>query len=161
MKQNKLSRETAYEKYVDGQITREDFLSMRDKLAGELAKLNEEKASIESDLAAYEAAEDSELILLGQEAESFLKAKEVTNQMLLHFISVTTRCGTRASAMVSPATPSASWIKSWMRQSGQNSLPFRQLPEVRFWVHSMKNSLHWRRARWHRQKAFMRRRRKS
>lgn len=86
MKQNKLSREAAYEKYVDGQITREDFLCLRDKLAGELAKLSEEKAHIESDLAAYEAAEDSELTLLGQEAESFLKAKEVTNQMLLHFI---------------------------------------------------------------------------
>jgi len=86
IKQNKLARENGYERYADGQITRDEYKEMRDRLAAELEHLEEEKARLGKDLAAMEAAEKSELSTLGKQAESFLKAKEITNPMLSYFI---------------------------------------------------------------------------
>ncbi len=86
IKQNNLARVEGYEKYSDGKISRDDFLSLKDRLSGELVKLNEEKEAIERELAAMESADDTELAFLGKEASQFLKADEITNEMLLFFI---------------------------------------------------------------------------
>lgn len=86
IKQNNLARVEGYEKYSDGKISRDDFLSLKDQLSGELVKLNEEKEAIERELAAMESADDTELAAFGKEAGQFLKADEITNKMLLFFI---------------------------------------------------------------------------
>ncbi len=86
IKQNNLARVEGYEKYSEGSMSREDFLRLKDQLAAEQSKLNDQKAEIESKLAAGESIGDSELTVMGNKAREFLKAEEVTNQMLLNFI---------------------------------------------------------------------------
>lgn len=81
-----MARITGYEQYSDGKISRADFLSLKDRLADDSAKLNEKRAELEASLATLEASDDSELTQFGKEADRFLKSGDVTNQMLLYFI---------------------------------------------------------------------------
>jgi TRAP-type mannitol/chloroaromatic compound transport system substrate-binding protein len=76
----------AYESYADGKITRDEFLQRRDQLASDTERLTAEKATLAAQLTALEQAQDSELHTTAEAASEFLKAEDVTNEMLRQFI---------------------------------------------------------------------------
>lgn len=86
LKQNSMARITAYERYSDGQTTRDIFLIERDKLAAETQQLTDEKAKLEQELMSLSQAQDSELTAMADTARTYLKADELTNRMALCFI---------------------------------------------------------------------------
>ena len=86
IKQNSQSKITAYERYSDGIISRNEFIEIREQLAMELEKFNEEKENLEKQLKDLENAVNPELKQLTSTAHEFLNAEQVTNQMLLYFI---------------------------------------------------------------------------
>ena len=86
MKQNHLAKVTAYERYSDGEISRDEFISIKDQLALELNKYSKEKKALEHQLLEIQNAVDPELKQITEAADEVLKADQVTNQMLLYFI---------------------------------------------------------------------------
>jgi vacuolar-type H+-ATPase subunit B/Vma2 len=81
-----MARITAYERYSDGQTTRDIFLIERDKLAAETQQLTDEKAKLEQELMSLSQTQDSELTAMADTARTYLKADELTNRMALCFI---------------------------------------------------------------------------
>jgi DNA invertase Pin-like site-specific DNA recombinase len=86
VKQNATAKMAAYESYADGKITRDEFLQRRDQLASDTERLTAEKATLAAQLTALEQAQDSELHTTAEAASEFLKAEDVTNEMLRQFI---------------------------------------------------------------------------
>lgn len=86
IKQNSQAKVTAYERYSDGAISRNEFMAIRDKLAMELEQYNQEKQNTEKQLFELQSAIDPELNQLSATAHEFLNAEQITNQMLLFFI---------------------------------------------------------------------------
>lgn len=86
IKQNSQAKVTAYERYSDGDISRNEFIAIRDQLAMELTKYNDEKSKIEKQLTEMQNAVDPEMNQLTATAYEFLNAEQITNQMLLFFI---------------------------------------------------------------------------
>lgn len=86
LKQNAIARVSAYERYSDGHATRDTFLLERDKLAAEAQQLTDEKEKLEQELISLSQTQDSELTIMADTARTCLKAEELTNQMVLHFI---------------------------------------------------------------------------
>lgn len=86
IKQNSQAKITAYERYSDGVISRNEFMAIREQLAMELDKLNEENDGLEHQLKDLENAVNPELKQLTSTAHEFLNAEQITNQMLLFFI---------------------------------------------------------------------------
>lgn len=86
IKQNSQAKVTAYERYSDGTITRNDFMAIRDQLAIELEQYNQEKQDIEKQLSELQIEINPEFNQLSATAHKFLNSEKVTNQMLLFFI---------------------------------------------------------------------------
>lgn len=86
MKKNAVDKMTAYERYSEGDITRETFIRKKDKLMADNANLEEQRNSLEKQLAGLMVDSSSELHETAMSADSFLRAENVTNQMLLQFI---------------------------------------------------------------------------
>lgn len=86
IKQNSVEKMTAYEQYSDGRLTREEFLRRRSDLAANMERLNDEKSKLNDQLKVLEQAQQSELHETAEAATEFLKAENVTNDMLLMFI---------------------------------------------------------------------------
>ena len=86
MKQNKLAKVTGYERYSDGEISRSEFMALRDQLAAELSKLDDEKRALEQQLANVQSTVDPELKQIAAAANEALNAEQVTNEMLLFFV---------------------------------------------------------------------------
>ena len=86
IKQNSQAKVTAYERYSDGVISRNEFIAIRDQLAMELTKCNDEKSKLEKQLTEMQSAVDSEMNQLTTTAYEFLNAEQITNHMLLFFI---------------------------------------------------------------------------
>lgn len=86
IKKMQAERLDLYEKYSDGKISREEYLLRREKLTGEIASQEEDKKQALSQLSALEAQKNPEMDIMAFEAERFLKAEDVNNQMLLFFI---------------------------------------------------------------------------
>ncbi|MBR0391453.1 MAG: recombinase family protein [Oscillospiraceae bacterium] len=87
IKRNQSERLGAYERYSDGKISRGEYLAIRDKLTEENAQMQTRLTKLQENIAALEARTDPEMELYGSEARAFLKAGNVTNEMLLFFIS--------------------------------------------------------------------------
>lgn len=86
IKQNSQAKVTAYERYSDGDISRNEFMAIRDQLAMELEQYTQEKENTEKQLSELQSAIDPELNQLSATAHEFLNAEQITNQMLLFFI---------------------------------------------------------------------------
>lgn len=86
IKQQSLTKVDAYERYSDGELSKQEFLIIRDEVAVEVEKLNGEKLVLEDQLNTLLHAEEPELGSMAASASHFLKEKEMTNQMLLFFI---------------------------------------------------------------------------
>jgi len=86
IKQNSQAKVTAYERYSDGAISRNEFMAIRDQLAMELEQYTQEKQNTEKQLSELQSAIDPELNQLSATAHEFLNAEQITNQMLLFFI---------------------------------------------------------------------------
>lgn len=86
IKQNSQAKVTAYERYSDGAISRNEFIAIRDQLAMELTKCNDEMSKLEKQLTEMQSAVDPEMNQLTSTAHEFLNAEQITNQMLLFFI---------------------------------------------------------------------------
>ena len=86
IKKLSLEKLNAYERYSDGGISRDEFLHIRDLAAAQTQRLEAQKISLEKDLTELRQAESSELKETAAKAEAFLKAENVTNQMLKSFI---------------------------------------------------------------------------
>lgn len=86
IKQNSQAKVTAYERYSDGAISRNEFMAIRDQLAMELEQYTQEKENTEKQLSELQSAIDPELNQLSATAHEFLNAEQITNQMLLFFI---------------------------------------------------------------------------
>lgn len=76
----------AYERYSDGELSKQEFLIIRDEVANETERLNSEKLALEEQLNTLLNAEEPELDSMAASASRFLKEKEITNQMLRFFI---------------------------------------------------------------------------
>lgn len=87
MKRNQSDRLGAYEQYSDGKINRDEYLAIRDKLTEENAQMQAKLTELQEDIKALEAKSDPEMELYGSEARNLLKAENVTNEMLMFFIS--------------------------------------------------------------------------
>lgn len=86
IKQQSLTKVDAYERYSDGELSKQEFLIIRDEVAAEVERLNGEKLVLEKQLNTLLHAEEPELGSMAASASHFLKEKEMTNQMLLFFI---------------------------------------------------------------------------
>ncbi len=86
IRQNGVAKMDAYEQYSDGKLSREGFLQRKAELVSELERLNAEKAALEEKLKVLEQAQESELHEAAGAASEFLRAENVTNDMLLNFI---------------------------------------------------------------------------
>ena len=86
LKQNAVARVSAYERYSDGQTTRDMFLIERDKLAAEAQQLTDEKPKLEQELMSLSQTQDSELTAMADTARTYLKTEALTNRMMLCFI---------------------------------------------------------------------------
>lgn len=86
IKQNGIEKMAAYEQYSDGALTRDGFLRRRAELASALERLTAEKDALSEKLKVLEQAKSSELHEAAEAATEFLKAENVTNEMLLTFI---------------------------------------------------------------------------
>lgn len=86
IKKNATARMDAYEKYKDGILTREQLMKLRGQIKEENQILETEKKSLSEQLTALETAKSSELHETASAANDFLKAENVTNQMLMTFI---------------------------------------------------------------------------
>ena len=87
MKRNQSERLGAYERYSDGKCSRDEYLAVRDKLTEENAQVQGQITELQERIAALEAKTDPEMELFGSEARNLLKAENVTNEMLMFFIS--------------------------------------------------------------------------
>lgn len=87
MKRNQSERLGAYERYSDGRIGRDEYLAVRDKLTEENAQMQAQLTELQEGIAALQAKTDPEMELYGSEARNLLKSENVTNEMLLFFIS--------------------------------------------------------------------------
>lgn len=87
MKRNQSERLGAYERYSDGKISRDEYLAIRDKLTEENAQIQAQLTELQQGITALEAKTDPEMELYGSEARALLRAENVTNEMLLFFIS--------------------------------------------------------------------------
>ena len=87
MKRNQSERLAAYERYSDGRIGRDEYLAVREKLTEESTQMQAHLTELQEGIAALEAKTDPEMELYGSEARNLLKAENVTNEMLLFFIS--------------------------------------------------------------------------
>ena len=87
MKRNQSERLGAYERYSDGKISRDEYLIIRDKLTEENAQMQAQLTELQQGITALEAKTDPEMELYGSEARALLRAENVTNEMLLFFIS--------------------------------------------------------------------------
>ena len=86
IKQQSLAKVDAYERYSDGELSKQKFLIIRDEIANETERLNSEKLALEEQLNTLLNAEETELGSMAASASRFLKEKEITNQMLRFFI---------------------------------------------------------------------------
>lgn len=86
MKKNAAEKMDAYERYSDGEISRGEFMKARDRITAENASLEAQKARLEKQLSELEQASSSELRETAAAADSFFRAGNITNQMLLQFI---------------------------------------------------------------------------
>lgn len=86
IKQNTTAKMVAYESYADGKITRDAFIRRRDELASDIERLKAEKETLTAQLSSLEQAQSSELHEVADTASEFLKAEDVTNEMLRLFI---------------------------------------------------------------------------
>ena len=86
IKQNGIEKMAAYEQYSDGNLTRDGFLRRRSELAADMERLTAEKDALSEQLKVLEQAKSSELHEAAEAATEFLKAENVTNDMLLTFI---------------------------------------------------------------------------
>jgi len=86
IKKLQAERMDLYEQYSDGKFSRDEYLLKREKLSEDITEQEEEKKQALSQLTALEAQKNPEMDAATLEAERFLKAENINNQMLLFFI---------------------------------------------------------------------------
>jgi len=86
IQQRSVEKITAYERYRDDAISRDEFLALRQKNATETETLEKEKAALEGQLADLQKAQETEAHALAEAGWGFLSAGNVSNQMLMTFI---------------------------------------------------------------------------
>ena len=86
LKQRSYERKTAYEKYVDEIISRDEFLVIKAKLAAEEEKLNADVERLQKELKVITAHKNDGMVKLVQKSEDFLSEEVFTNEMLRYFI---------------------------------------------------------------------------
>ena len=87
LKQKALERRAAYEKYFDELITKDEFLSVKDTLAGEENELQTEISQLKERLRSVVSQRNDRTIRLSEKAEDFLSEQNASNEMLLYFIN--------------------------------------------------------------------------
>ncbi len=86
IKQNNLARMNGYEQYAAGKISRDTYLKLKSDLNNGLEQLSHEKSDIENNLKALNCTESSEITTTCKNADDFLHADNIKNDMLLPFI---------------------------------------------------------------------------
>lgn len=86
VKKNASEKMAAYEQYADGKLSKDAYLARRDELAAEAARLNGERDDLGGRLKAMEQSRDSGATETAAAAREFLRAEDVTNDMLLNFV---------------------------------------------------------------------------
>lgn len=86
IQQRGVEKVTAYERYRDGAMSRDEYLALRQKNIAETETLEKEKAVLEGQLADLKKAQETEAHALAEAGSGFLSAGNVTNQMLMTFI---------------------------------------------------------------------------
>lgn len=87
LKQKAFERKSAYERYVDELIAKDEFLLIKDKLSGEEENLRTEISRLREKLQIIIAQKNDSTIRLADKAEDFLSEQNITNEMLLYFIN--------------------------------------------------------------------------
>ncbi|CAK7087418.1 MAG: hypothetical protein ENTB_04218 [Enterocloster aldenensis] len=122
VKQNQTAKMAAYERYSEGNITRDEFIRQKDRLAADTDRLTAEKAVLEKQLAVLEQAQASELHETAGTAAQFLKASDVTNEMLLNFIDrVLVFTGGRVEIVYRFSNPFLESLKALHEESEKNT----------------------------------------
>ena len=75
-----------YEQYSEGSLSREGFLQRKAELTSEMDRLTAEKSLLTEQLSTLEQVQDAELHDTVEAAVDFLRAENVTNEMLRRFI---------------------------------------------------------------------------
>ncbi|MCD8048565.1 MAG: recombinase family protein [Clostridia bacterium] len=86
LKQKSYERKSAYEKYVDDLISRDDYITIKAKLFDEEEKLKDELAQYENELNTVLSQKNNSSVKLAEKAEDVLSKESFTNEMLLYFI---------------------------------------------------------------------------
>ncbi len=86
LKQISLNRTGTYERYADGALSRDLYLTERDRLYAEAGTLSEEKDKLEKELLSLVRSKNQDMTDTVQKAKEVLSASELTNDMLLFFI---------------------------------------------------------------------------
>ena len=86
IKQKSFERKSAYEKYVDDIISKDEFLTIKAKLSAEETALNKELEGYQNELTIIMNQKNDNTVKLTEKAEDFLSRQSFTNEMLLYFI---------------------------------------------------------------------------
>lgn len=86
LKQKDLAKVGAYEKYVEGELSKEEYVLMKDTMLAAISELQEEKKKLEQQLDTLQSKTDPEFQNTVAAAKNYLKAEEVNNQLLLFFV---------------------------------------------------------------------------
>lgn len=86
LKQKAYERKSAYEKYVDEIISRDNFLTIKSKLTDEEETLKKEIAQYETELNGILTRKNDTTAKLAEKAEDVLSQESFTNEMLLYFV---------------------------------------------------------------------------
>lgn len=86
IKQKSFERKSAYEKYVDDIISKDEFLTIKAKLSVEETALNKELEGYQNELTIIMNQKNDNTVKLTEKAEDFLSRQSFTNEMLLYFI---------------------------------------------------------------------------
>lgn len=86
IKQKSFERKAAYERYVDEIISKDEFLTIKNKLSDEEVALNAELEKHQNELKVILSYKNDEAARLAETAENYLSRDSFTNEMLLYFI---------------------------------------------------------------------------
>ena len=86
IRQNNVKKMEFYEQYSEGSLSRESFLQRKAELTSEMDRLTAEKSLLTEQLSTLEQVQNSELHDTAEAAVDFLRAENVTNEMLRRFI---------------------------------------------------------------------------
>lgn len=86
LKHKSFERKSAYEKYVDEMISKDEFMAIKAKLMVDEEKLNKEIENYRNELKIIVANKNDSMVTLTEKAEDYISRECLTNDMMLYFI---------------------------------------------------------------------------